>query len=285
MSETVPDSELREDLAAAQKTIKVLKSRVRDLQSARSNLVLDAQLRRANERRELVETQLKEAEQARSELERFSEELQRAVEERTEELRERASMLQREIAVRKEFEERLAAEQAKLRVLANTDALTGLYSRRLLFELGNGALERARRHRRELSVLVIDLDWFKRVNDDFGHLAGDDVLKHVSELLRQTIRRGDYAFRYGGEEFVAILSETDLPGARIASERIRMAVADAPINVHGDREVHVTCSVGGTTLRQDDTSLEVMLARADDALYQAKAAGRNRVVFATSGDK
>jgi len=160
--------------------------------------------------------------------------------------------------------------------LAITDSLTGIYNRRHFFEIATKEFERARRYGRSLTLIMWDIDHFKIVNDTYGHLVGDQVLKVVSERSRKHLREIDLLARYGGEEFVALLPEANLDSGREVGERLRGAIGDYPILIW-DHEVHITISVGVASLEAGCPSLEILLDRADQALYQAKNAGRNRV--------
>jgi len=171
------------------------------------------------------------------------------------------------------------AEEQQLRRSASIDELTGACNRRSLLERLHEEMERARRHRKPLCVLMLDLDHFKRVNDSFGHRIGDAVLEGVGRLLRTTFRAGDFAGRYGGEEFCVVLTDTPLAGARVVAERIRRQVSMLTVRAPDDTAVEVACSIG---VAEADTGREVMetIDLADRALYRAKAAGRDRVEFA-----
>lgn len=161
--------------------------------------------------------------------------------------------------------------------LATTDPLTGVYNRRTFKELAEPNLSRSRRSLQPVSLLMFDLDHFKRTNDTFGHLAGDDVLKAFSLLVRGCLRKEDILARYGGEEFVVLLPGTSRFAAAALAERIRQLVADQPLVAAG-HPVRVTVSVGVASEGGDTLpSLESLLARADEALYKAKTEGRNRV--------
>ena len=165
--------------------------------------------------------------------------------------------------------------------LATTDSLTGVYNRRTFEELAEPQLSRARRARVPVSLLMLDLDHFKRVNDTHGHLAGDHVLAAFAELVRTCLRKEDLLARYGGEEFVVLLPGTSEFAAAALAERIRENVASATLRAAG-QEVRITVSVGLTSEAGHKLPpLEAMLARADEALYAAKAKGRNRVVSLT----
>jgi diguanylate cyclase (GGDEF)-like protein len=153
---------------------------------------------------------------------------------------------------------------------ARIDALTGLANRRALEEILAAEISRAQRFTHQLAVVLLDLDRFKEINDSFGHAAGDVMLRGVSHLLTALARQGDTVARWGGEEFVVVLPETDLPGARRFAERLRRA-----IEAHEVGEMHTSASCGVATMLPEDT-VEALLGAADQALYQAKANGRNR---------
>lgn len=169
---------------------------------------------------------------------------------------------------------------AALALLAANDSLTGLSNRRTLMELGVNECRRAQRFGHPLSVLVVDIDLFKAVNDDWGHLAGDRVICAVAQACRARTRQGvDTVARYGGEEFVLVLPETDTAEALRLAELLRDAVAALQVVVNDTGATAcVTVSIGVATLRQgDDRSFEDLVNQADKALYQAKETGRNNV--------
>jgi diguanylate cyclase (GGDEF)-like protein len=157
------------------------------------------------------------------------------------------------------------------------DGLTGLYNRRKLQEQLAVEYARVRRYGGDLSVLVLDIDHFKRVNDSFGHLVGDDVIRMVADISARTLRETDHVARYGGEEFVALLPSTNIDGAREAGERLRAEIERAEIAA-GANLISVTVSVGASQLRAEHDDVEELIQDADAALYQAKRTGRNRVV-------
>jgi diguanylate cyclase (GGDEF)-like protein/PAS domain S-box-containing protein len=173
--------------------------------------------------------------------------------------------------------ERKAAE-ARLERLARTDALTGVANRSHLFACAASEIRRAARYRRPLSVLMVDLDHFKRVNDEFGHAVGDAVLAEFAGICARLLRADDLIARYGGEEFVALLPETDEQGALAVAERLRDAAAQMQISA-APASRPVTVSIGVASMRPGETAIETVLARADEALYEAKAAGRDRIVI------
>lgn len=156
------------------------------------------------------------------------------------------------------------------------DGLTQTYNKRFLFESLEKEIVRVRRHGRPLSVLMFDIDHFKDINDEFGHLAGDAVLKDLGRLVQDRIRRDEVVARYGGEEFVVVLPETELDGARILAENLRFQVQEAPFVFQADR-IRVTISIGCATLVDQDRSALDLIKRADERLYDAKRGGRNRV--------
>jgi diguanylate cyclase (GGDEF)-like protein len=175
-----------------------------------------------------------------------------------------------------------ARYQMRLAEGALQDPLTGLYNRRHLDERLAAELAAAQRHGRPVSLLMIDIDHFKEVNDDHGHLAGDEALKMVAFVLRGAVRKEDVLARYGGEEFVVVARETVLDGAQALAERIRRAVERSHCAWQGRElgvtvSIGVTVSVGLTEFVQGRTEREVLEA-ADRALYLAKQGGRNRVV-------
>jgi two-component system cell cycle response regulator len=180
---------------------------------------------------------------------------------------------------RRRYAERLRDNVQYSMELAVTDPLTGLFNRRYMESHVGTLVERSAARGKALSVLILDIDYFKSVNDTFGHEAGDEVLREFAERLKASIRGIDLACRYGGEEFVVVMPDTDLGIAALVAERIRRRIAGEPFPIErGARAVDVTISVGIAARmgRQDNASQ--MLKRADEALYRAKRDGRNRVV-------
>jgi diguanylate cyclase (GGDEF)-like protein len=160
--------------------------------------------------------------------------------------------------------------------LAITDSLTGLYNHRHFFELAGREFQRARRYQLALSVIMLDIDEFKRVNDGYGHAIGDQVLQGVAECCRNELRGVDVTGRYGGDEFVAMLPETGLSAACQVAERLRKCIAEKVLDTRAGR-VTVTVSLGVAALDDEHLTPETLLDRADQALYVAKQNGRNRV--------
>ncbi len=164
-----------------------------------------------------------------------------------------------------------------LRSLAVTDALTGAYNRRYFVDSLERELERAKRFRFPISVILLDIDHFKRVNDTLGHAVGDEVLVELVCRFQGQLRESDLLARYGGEEFVLLLSHLDEGSALVAAERLRGVLADAPFLV-GEQAVPISASFGVATVDPDgDHSVSAVLRRADQAMYKAKDAGRDRV--------
>ena len=196
----------------------------------------------------------------------------------TEELRARMHVGMRVV----ELQDRLAARVMELQVardelsqLVSTDVLTELNSRRRWFELAKSEFDRHRRYKRPLGVMVLDIDFFKQVNDNFGHAAGDELLRHVGAMLRMQSRQSDIPGRIGGEEFVVALPETSAEASQEMAYRVigacRSMVVPTPAG-----NVTCTCSIGISQATAADESIEDVLRRADAALYEAKRSGRDR---------
>jgi len=174
---------------------------------------------------------------------------------------------------------RLVEENVVLRQMAERDALTGLFNARALQRRLQEEQERVHRYGEVVSLVMIDLDHFKEVNDTWGHLAGDAVLREVASVLRRTVRQGDFVGRYGGEEFLVIAAGTPEEGAVQLAERLRRAVEALSIAVEPDVNIRRTISLGVATGRRgEEVSLQEVLRRADECLYRAKREGRNRVL-------
>ncbi len=161
---------------------------------------------------------------------------------------------------------------------AHTDQLTGLNNRTSFSQSLQHEWDLAKRYNAPFSLLMLDIDHFKKINDTYGHIAGDEALKTVAKTIKETIRDSDVAFRYGGEEFVVLLNNTSEPGASLLAERIRQNIANLVIAVEGST-LSLTISLGTAILGESENG-EELLQRADEALYQAKNSGRNRVFSA-----
>ena len=164
--------------------------------------------------------------------------------------------------------------RAEFEYLATHDSLTGAHSRRAVLAACADELARWSRYGKPFSLLILDIDHFKRVNDAHGHLAGDQVLTRFVRLAESHLRSADRLGRYGGEEFMVLLPETDSAAAQAVAERMRAAL-DATPEAAG--LPHCTVSIGVTTAQPGDESVDALIARADAALYEAKAQGRNQV--------
>jgi diguanylate cyclase (GGDEF)-like protein len=175
------------------------------------------------------------------------------------------------------LQEELVGQTQRLEALLFEDPLTGLANRRFILTQLTGAVSAARRHGRALSVAVIDIDHFKGVNDAHGHAAGDRVLAAVAGSMREHLRAEDQLGRLGGEEFLALLPDADAHAAATAAEKLRSEVASLAVE-HEGRDLGVTISAGWAAW--DGEAPEALLRRADEALYEAKRGGRDRVAGA-----
>jgi two-component system cell cycle response regulator len=173
--------------------------------------------------------------------------------------------------------QQLQTANVRLEELATTDPLTGIANRRKMTEQIAAELERARRFGHPLSVLMVDIDFFKRINDTHGHDTGDGAIVALASLLAGSLRAIDTAARFGGEEFVVLMPETDDAVAAVAAERLRAAAAALRVPAEGGIDVTLTISIGLAAAIGDDTP-STLLIRADKALYRAKQEGRDRVV-------
>ncbi|MEW8029611.1 MAG: sensor domain-containing diguanylate cyclase [Candidatus Thiodiazotropha sp.] len=170
----------------------------------------------------------------------------------------------------------------KLQQYATTDDLTGLANRRELDKVALREFKRATRFSRHLSVLMLDLDHFKAINDTYGHNVGDSVLRHVSDICVGSIRGQDFMARYGGEEFTILLPETDIENGGMLAQRICDQIASVPYQ-QGQQSITITVSVGASEIEDGDVDFNDLLNRADKALYEAKKRGRNQVVISAPG--
>lgn len=175
----------------------------------------------------------------------------------------------------------LALERAKLIAflenLSITDALTGIANRRHFEWRLSEEIERARRYKYPLSTLMLDLDHFKQVNDNYGHQIGDIVLQQVAQRLRRILRRTDFLARYGGEEFIVLAPQTPADRALILAERLRQVIAESPFPIADNLQIHITISIGVAVFPDHAQNENELVRAADAALYKAKQTGRNRV--------
>jgi diguanylate cyclase (GGDEF)-like protein len=173
--------------------------------------------------------------------------------------------------------DKLAQSQALLRELSTRDSLTGLVNYRELHRQLADEMDRSRRYGRPFSLVMLDIDHFKSINDHYGHMAGDKALRALAALIRGEVRPTDVVARYGGEEFVLVLPETAGPGAVTLAERLRVRVAGHALAVTADHTISMTVSIGVASYPDGANSVQKLLSAADQALYAAKSAGRNRV--------
>ena len=164
-----------------------------------------------------------------------------------------------------------------IETLAITDGLTGVYTRRYFIERFDEEIKRSFLHKNSLAFLMIDADHFKMINDQYGHLTGDSVLKEISNIIQENVREIDIVGRFGGEEFCVVLPDTEMEGARVVAERIRKSAEKRLIRAY-DNTLHVTLSIGIAIYPSDGKLVEELMDKADWALYRAKSQGRNCVV-------
>ncbi len=168
----------------------------------------------------------------------------------------------------------------KVETLASIDDLTGIANRRHFMEISARVLESSRRHGTPVSLIMFDIDHFKPINDNYGHPIGDQVLRHVADILKKSLRKSDFPARYGGEEFAVILPQTMPEKSFIAAEKVRKKIMAEPL-ILDNEAIHMRVSAGatGASVVSDNMTLEHLIKKADDALYQAKRRGRNQVVL------
>lgn len=164
----------------------------------------------------------------------------------------------------------------EIELLSKTDSLTGLWNRRYLEEMLELEFERARRSNFDFSIMVIDLDYFKRINDSYGHMAGDEVLREISSRISKSIRKTDFVARYGGEEIVVILPQTNIKIAQEIANKILKVVSEKAVEFES-LSIDITTSIGISSLRDEHNGHQMIFAEADEALYSAKENGRNRM--------
>ncbi len=180
----------------------------------------------------------------------------------------------------KHLQDELKEKNAQLQELSGTDDLTKLANRRKFMEQFASEFARAKRYKSELSFLILDLDFFKQVNDSHGHLAGDSVLVQIADVMKTSVRSSDLVGRYGGEEFGLLLPETGSKGCRVYAERIRKRIEDSKFDA-ATNQIHVTVSGGIATYPEISAdSVDELWRKADAALYRAKKNGRNRIEIA-----
>ena len=174
-----------------------------------------------------------------------------------------------------EIDERKKAEEA-LRELAMTDPLTGLFNRRHFFSVAEYLLAEATRYKHPLSVMILDIDFFKQVNDSYGHAVGDEAIKLLAATIKSIIRASDVAARFGGDEFVILMPETDTEKAIKAAQRLQFSLAKRTIAT-SQKHFNFTLSIGSAGISEEVNTIDMLLEFADRALYVAKQGGRNQV--------
>jgi len=198
------------------------------------------------------------------------------------ELNQKNEELLKEIAIRKEIEEALRKSEEALKIQAITDSLTGLYNRRHFYGLAEIEIKKSLRYVHPLSVIMFDIDFFKLINDTYGHSIGDSVLKMIAEIMKKNLRATDIPARYGGEEFIVLLPQTSVLEAATTAEKLRKLIENTAIQAE-NHEIKVTASFGVSDYlgKTDSQELEVILSdfisTADQTLYASKNSGRNRV--------
>lgn len=183
----------------------------------------------------------------------------------------------RDITERKNIEEERSLLLNELRYLSRIDDLTGLLNRRVVIEKLGEEVRRSKRYGSELALIICDIDYFKEINDAYGHIAGDRILQVIATLFNESLRSTDIIGRYGGDEFLLILPETSVEGAKEIAERIRLSAEDFELQIGGKQPIKVTLSLGIAKFNPDEEDIDDLIKRADNALYSAKGAGRNRV--------
>ncbi len=172
----------------------------------------------------------------------------------------------------------LKASKEELKLLSSIDPMTQLYNRRYFSKISKHILDLSKREKTKLSLLMIDIDNFKKINDTYGHQVGDDVIISLAKKLEKYTRASDIICRFGGEEFVILLPETSIDGATIISEKIREVISDEVINFSHKEKLKFTISIGLTQIKNEtDMNIDVLINRADKALYDAKNSGKNKV--------
>lgn len=173
----------------------------------------------------------------------------------------------------------LEATQEELKLLASTDPMTTLYNRRYFTDISNHMFQLARREQTELSLIMIDIDNFKNVNDTYGHPVGDKVIISIASILKAQTRMSDIVCRFGGEEYIILLPNMDVLNTEKMAHSIRKLIEDSVIILDNNEVLKVTASLGISTVNtQKDSDIEIAIHRADNAMYEAKKSGKNKVV-------
>ena len=186
----------------------------------------------------------------------------------------------KELKARVKRELKLLKLQNELNVLASTDSLTQLYNRRYFSKVSKHICDLARRDKKSLSLIMLDIDDFKNINDSYGHNIGDEVIVKFAQILQQEQRESDIICRFGGEEFVILLPETNILSAQKVAEKIRLGTQELSMEIENQQSLQFTISIGvSSVVIENEYDLEQTISRADKALYRAKKSGKNRVCF------
>ncbi len=186
--------------------------------------------------------------------------------------------LPKELLSRVKKELHIQDMMAELKLLASTDPMTKLYNRRYFSKISEHTLDLSKREKKDLSIIMLDIDKFKKVNDTYGHSVGDEVIIHLANEMRNNQRKSDISARFGGEEFVILLPNTDSEGAKIVAQKLRESVENAKIVYDGTNTLSYTISLGVSQIDlSKNQTIEDGLKESDDALYEAKETGRNKV--------
>lgn len=177
---------------------------------------------------------------------------------------------------------RIVEQAQKLQFLASHDELTELWNRRMVMHHLEMEWQRTLRDGLPMSIMMMDIDHFKSINDNYGHLVGDAALKHFADIIRKVLRPYDIVGRYGGEEFLTILPETDREQAKQVAERVRSSLEQSPLVIDQNHKMTMTVSIGIAQSDQTTKNIKCILGKGDEAMYQAKTSGRNKVVVAES---
>ena len=184
----------------------------------------------------------------------------------------------KELLARVKMQFRLQDLQNELKLLASTDSMTKLYNRRHFFKVSNHIVSSAKRSKEDLFIIMVDIDKFKNINDTYGHGIGDEVIIKLANILHDSQRKSDISCRYGGEEFVMLLTNTSVDGANSVAEKLRKSVETSVIKLENNQELQFTISLGVSQVDvEHDDNLDKAINRADIGLYQSKENGRNRV--------
>ena len=200
-----------------------------------------------------------------------------AVQESEQEIKKITESIDKKVAVRTQDMKKV---QDKLKTQAYTDPLTGLYNRRYFTEITSDIVKNKRMAEKQGAIFILDIDFFKNINDTFGHGVGDKVLINLAKTLKETLRSDDISIRFGGEEFVIFLPNTNKENALFIADKLRMKIEENIIQVSNEtKDIRYTASIGIATINNDDQNMNSVLERADKALYKAKKEGKNRVIF------